>query len=136
MALVLPADRTGVLPCQYLERAITARVVDRFPIGTPFPIHREMQSITMDVMLRAVFGVDQEAVFTAMKEKVERFVGQANGPSAPFIALSAFQVDLGRFSPWGRFVRNRAVSVARRGRPAAPTSSRCWSTRATSRASR
>jgi cytochrome P450 len=68
-----------------------------------------MQSITMDVMLRAVYGVDQESVFTAMKEKVERFVGQANGPSAPFIALSAFQVDLGRFSPWGRFLRNRAV---------------------------
>jgi cytochrome P450 family 110 len=92
-----------------IMREITARVVDRFPIGTPFPIHREMQSITMDVMLRAVFGVDQESVFTAMKEKVERFVGQANGPSAPFIALNAFQVDLGRFSPWGRFLRNRAV---------------------------
>ena len=92
-----------------LMREITARVVDRWPVGTPFPIHREMQAITMDVMLRAVFGVDQEAVFRPMREKVERFVAQANGPSAPFIAMRTFQVDLGRFSPWGRFVRNRAV---------------------------
>jgi len=92
-----------------LIREITARVVDHFPVGTPFPIHREMQAITMDVMLRSVFGVDQQGVFRPMREKVERFVAQANGPSAPFIALRAFQLDLGRLSPWGRFVRNRAV---------------------------
>src|SRR5262249_10568649 len=92
-----------------LMRETTARVVDAWPVGRPFPIHREMQTITMDVMLRAVFGVDQEAVFRPMREKVERFVAQANGPSAPFIALRMFQHDLGRFSPWGRFVRNRAV---------------------------
>ena len=92
-----------------LIRDIAARVVERWPVGTPFPIHREMQSITMDVMVRAVFGVDQESVFRPMREKVERFVAQANGPSAPFIAMGTFQVDLGRFSPWGRFVRNRAV---------------------------
>src|SRR5207249_501235 len=35
------------------------------------------------------------------------FVAQANGPSAPFIALKPFQIDLGRWTPWGRFVRNR-----------------------------
>jgi cytochrome P450 len=92
-----------------LMQETAARVVERWPVGTPFPIHREMQSITMDVMLRAVFGVDQEAVFRPMREKVERFVAQANGPSAPFIAMRTFQVDLGRLSPWGRFVRNRAA---------------------------
>ena len=31
----------------------------------------------------------------------------SGGPSAPFIALRPFQIDLGRYSPWGRFVRNR-----------------------------
>jgi cytochrome P450 len=92
-----------------LMREIVARVVDRWPVGTPFPIHREMQAITMDVILRAVFGVDQEAVFRPLRTQVEHFVAQANGPSAPFIALRAFQWDLGRFSPWGRFVRNRAA---------------------------
>ena len=90
-----------------LMRDIAVRAIDRWPVGQPFPIHREMQAITLDVIIRAVFGVDQEALFGPFRAQVERFVSQVNGLSAPFIALSPFQVDLGRFSPWGRFVRNR-----------------------------
>ncbi len=90
-----------------LMREIADRVIDAWPIGRPFPIHHEMQAITLDVILRAVFGVDEGAAFTRVRERVERFVLQANGPSAPFIALKPFQIDLGRWTPWGRFVRNR-----------------------------
>jgi cytochrome P450 len=90
-----------------LMRDAASRVIDRWPVGRPFPIHREMQAITLDVILRAVFGVDQEAVFVPFRALVERFVGQANSATAPFIALPVFQIDLGRLSPWGRFVRNR-----------------------------
>src|SRR5262249_51325307 len=92
-----------------LMREIAVRAIDRWPVGQPFPIHREMQAITLDVIIRAVFGVDQEALFDRFRAQVERFVSQVNGLSAPFIALRPFQVDLGRFSPWGRFVRNRQV---------------------------
>ena len=92
-----------------LMRESTLRVIERWEIGRPFPIHREMQAITLDVILRAVFGVDQEAVFVPFRALVERFVAQASSASAPFIALPAFQYDLGRLSPWGRFVRNRGV---------------------------
>jgi cytochrome P450 len=92
-----------------LMRDIAVRAIDRWPVGSPFPIHREMQAITLDVIIRAVFGVDQEALFDGFRAQVERFVAQANGPWAPFIALRPFQIDLGRFSPWGRFVRNRQV---------------------------
>src|SRR5216117_1496023 len=69
-----------------LMREIADRVIDRWPLGRPFPIHHEMQAITLDVILRAVFGVDE---------------------GATFIALKPFQIDLGRWTPWGRFVRNR-----------------------------
>ena len=41
-----------------LMQDIAARVLDAWPIGRPFPIHREMQTITLDVILRAVFGLD------------------------------------------------------------------------------
>src|SRR3989442_12416371 len=90
-----------------LMREIADRVIDAWPVGRPFPIHHEMQAITLDVILRAVFGVDEGAAFARVRERVERFVAQANAPSAPFIALKAFQIDLGRLTPWGRFVRNR-----------------------------
>jgi len=90
-----------------LMREIADRVIDAWPVGRPFPIHHEMQAITLDVILRAVFGVDDGAAFTRVRERIERFVLQANGASAPFIALKPFQIDLGRWTPWGRFVRNR-----------------------------
>jgi cytochrome P450 len=90
-----------------LMRDIAERTIDAWPIGRPFPIHREMQSITLDVILRAIFGVDDAATFIRVRDRVERFVRQANGPSAPFIALHPFQIDLGPWTPWGRFVRNR-----------------------------
>ena len=119
-----------------LMREIADRVIDRWPLGRPFPIHHEMQAITLDVILRAVFGVDEGAAFTRVRERVERFVAQANGPSAPFIALKPFQIDLGRWTPWGRFVRNRDAirailleEIARRrgaGSSASRGSARGW----------
>lgn len=90
-----------------LMRDIAVRVIEGWKLGEAFPIHREMQAITLDVIVRAVFGVDQEAVFVPFRALVERFVGQASSVSAPFIALPVFQFDLGRLSPWGRFIRNR-----------------------------
>ena len=92
-----------------LMRESAIRVIESWEVGRPFPIHREMQAITLDVILRAVFGVDQEAVFLPFRALVERFIAQASSASAPFIALPAFQHDLGWLSPWGRFVRNRRV---------------------------
>jgi cytochrome P450 len=104
-----------------LMREIAERVIASWQIGQPFPIHREMQTITLEVIMRAVFGVDQQAALGPFRQHVERFVAQANSPSAPFIALKIFQIDLGRLSPWGRFVRNREaireallVEIARR----------------------
>src|SRR5947199_30833 len=44
-----------------LMREITDRVIDRWPLGDVFPVHREMQAITLDIILRAVFGLDEGA---------------------------------------------------------------------------
>ena len=46
-------------------REITERVVEGWPVGRPFPIHTEMQDITLDVILRTVFGVDEGPRLTA-----------------------------------------------------------------------
>ena len=40
-------------------RDIAAAAVERWPIGRPFPIHPEMQGVTLDVILRTVFGLDE-----------------------------------------------------------------------------
>jgi cytochrome P450 len=41
---------------QVIEEA-TEREMERWPTGSPFPIHPSMQEVTLDVIMRAVFGV-------------------------------------------------------------------------------
>ena len=41
-------------------RDATEREMDGWPVGSEFPLHRSMQEITLDVIMRAVFGVGGE----------------------------------------------------------------------------
>jgi cytochrome P450 len=84
-------------------RAIADRAIERWPIGRPFPIHREMQAITLEVILRTMFGAEGERL-DALRTHVERF---ARVSSNVLWLWPPLQVDLGRFSPWGRVRRIR-----------------------------
>jgi cytochrome P450 len=44
-----------------LMSAVAGRELDRFPRGTPFGAWRHMQAITLEIIIRAVFGVDDAA---------------------------------------------------------------------------
>ncbi len=84
-------------------RSVTDRAIDGWPIGRPFPIHRETQGITLDVIISTVFGMEEGSDFRTLRSLLIRGTSAAN----PAILLPPLQVDLGRFSPWGRFVRLR-----------------------------
>ncbi len=92
-----------------LMRDITERVLDRWPIGRPFPIHHEMQAITLDVIMRAVFGVDEGPRLDALRERIVEFLALADSPSAAFLLIPYARLELGGLTPWGRFVRRRAA---------------------------
>jgi len=86
-------------------REITDRAIDRWPIGRPFRVHPEMQAITLDVILRAVFGLDEEHALTRVRDTILRALHLFEGPAAPFLGIPVLQHELGGLSPWGRFVR-------------------------------
>jgi cytochrome P450 len=90
-----------------MMRDVTAALMARWPVGRPFPIQHEMQQITLEIILRAVFGVDDDAERERLRQVILRFLALADGPGAATIAIPALQVDLGPLSPWGRFVRRR-----------------------------
>jgi len=50
-----------------MEEAID-REIESWPIGVPFPIHTRMQSVTLEVILRAVFGVTDSARLDRLRE--------------------------------------------------------------------
>lgn len=104
-----------------LMREVTERTVDAWPVGRPFPIHREMQAITLEIIMRAVFGLEEGAAFDRLRRHLVRITELQNSAAAVVLAIPALRFDLGRLSPWGRFVRDREafraillVEIARR----------------------
>jgi cytochrome P450 len=86
--------------------------IDRWPLGRAFPLQRPMQSITLDVILRTVFGVEEGPRFAELADALRRMLDVTANPILLFPFL---QRDLGPLSPWGRFRRHarRAGDILR-----------------------
>lgn len=69
-------------------RAVTDHIIDRCPTGQSFPLQPEMQAITLDVILRTVFGVEEGAEFVQLRDRLTEFLTQSVSPLR--LALSQF----------------------------------------------
>ena len=93
-----------------LVRDSTRRVIAGWGLGRPFPIHHEMQAITLDVIVRAVFGVDDGPKLAELRRRLQHFLALVDGPAAAFLVFPFAQFELGGLTPWGRYVRRaRAI---------------------------
>jgi cytochrome P450 len=79
-------------------------VVDRFPIGRPFRLHTPMQSLTLEIIVRTVFGVEEGPRFAELADILARSLDASAWPGLLFPFM---QHDLGPLSPWGRWTRLR-----------------------------
>jgi cytochrome P450 len=78
----------------------TNRAIDKWHPGQTIRTRTVAQTITMDVIIRAVFGVtDPDRI-----AELQRVLPRLSSPN-PFLVL--VQKDLGPLSPWGRFIRVR-----------------------------
>jgi len=104
--LLLPSFHGERMKVYFDEmREVTMRAINAWPVGQPFPMQRETQRITLQVILRAVFGIDRDA----RNERIIRLLTDfANfGVGSPLLLAPPLQWDLGRYSPWGRVVHLR-----------------------------
>ena len=85
---------------------VTEREVRRWPVGRPFQLRPITEAITLDVIMRIVFGIDPERA--AELRRLLPGLFHASLAQAPSFLVPALRKDLGRFSPWGRYVRLRA----------------------------
>jgi cytochrome P450 len=85
-------------------RDVTEAAVATWPTGRPFPLLVETQAITLDIIVRTVFGMAEGAAMATLRDRLRRFISLAVNPLSLWPVL---QVDLGPLSPWGRFVRLR-----------------------------
>jgi cytochrome P450 len=75
--------------------------VAHWPTGRPFAALPRMQSLALNVIMRAVFGAREEP---ALRDALRRALNLA-GSLPRLVGLSLVQRDLGPHSPWGSFMR-------------------------------
>jgi cytochrome P450 len=105
--LMLPAfhgEQVGRLT--ELMAEVAAAEVERWPRDEPVALHPRLQALTLEVILRTVFGLDEGERLERLREGLTDVL--AIGVS-PVSLLPMLQRDIGRFSPWRRFVRTRAA---------------------------
>jgi cytochrome P450 len=83
-----------------LIEEITNREIDRWRTGDTIRTRAVAQTITMEVIIRAVFGITEP-------ERIEEFKRLLPGLSSINPILLLMQKDLGPRSPWGRFLARR-----------------------------
>jgi len=84
-----------------LVRAAIDREIESWPTGEAFPIHPRMQSVTLEVILRAVFGVADPARLERLRDLLGRVLEQTAAPAMQLVGLATRR--LGRYGPYGRF---------------------------------
>ncbi|MSP60239.1 MAG: cytochrome P450 [Myxococcales bacterium] len=91
-----------------LMAEITDAALDEMPLGAPFSLHPHMQAITLKVILRAVFGLDESAERSGLERKLAEFL-RPPPTITTFIPIKYLDFPL---SPYRTFLARRdAVDV-------------------------
>jgi cytochrome P450 len=89
---------TGVM-----EEVAAAEVAGWRP-GEPFTLHERTQALTLEVILRAVFGMDAGPQLDELRTTLKQLLDLG---ASPLTLLPLFRRNLGRLTTWQRFVEVR-----------------------------
>jgi unspecific monooxygenase len=106
--LTPPFHGERMLAYGQLIRDITEQVTSRWTMGEPFSVRSSMQEISFQVILKAVFGLESGFRY----EKLNELLTARLNPKRPLLQVimllfPSLQRDLGPWSPWGSFLRQR-----------------------------
>lgn len=87
-------------------RDITLASMERWPRDRTFRVHDRTQAITLDVILRTVFGIDEGPEFRALQERLTALLHRIANPA---LLLPLLQTDYGAWSPGGRLAHDLAA---------------------------
>lgn len=92
-----------------LMRKITRETIDTWQIGETINVREQMQSISLSIILQTVFGLYRGERYDAIRSKLIEVLSLVKSPlSSGLLFFPTLQRDLGGWSPWGKFLRNRA----------------------------
>jgi len=108
--LMLPAfhgermERLEGLMAEVSEREVAA-----WPRGAPIALHPQLQSLTLEIILRAVFGLDPGPRLDRLRRRLTEILEFG---SSPISLLPPLQLRLGGRGPWERLMRRREEADA------------------------
>jgi cytochrome P450 family 110 len=90
--------------------SIATGVIDRWQVGETINLREQTQSISLDIILQAVFGLERGERYDLIRDGLIKIGSLIDSPlNASFLLIPALQKDLGAWSPWGKFLRDRAA---------------------------
>ncbi len=92
-----------------LVAEVSERAVDRWPRGEPVELHGRLQALTLEIILRAVFGLAPGPRLDALREKLTAILDIG---SRPLGMVPALQRNLGPLTAWPQFARLREEADA------------------------
>ena len=91
-----------------LIREIIEKVTSQWTTDKPFPIRSSTQRISFQVILKAVFGLEEGQRLQEIDRLLTlRFEGQKSIFRSILLVFPALQKDWGPSSPWGRLMQNQ-----------------------------
>jgi cytochrome P450 len=88
-------------------RAIAEEDIDQWPLGTAFPLHPRMQRITLEIILRTVFGLDEGSQLEDLRDALTRVLDRQSRPFDAIFLAPPLQRSLFGLTPWAGFLRDR-----------------------------
>jgi cytochrome P450 family 110 len=93
----------GELICQ-----LTNKVFSQLPLGQVFTARDVTQEISLQVIMQTVFGVYEGERNEQLKQQLKLMANLFQSPfTSSFLFFPSLQKDLGIWSPWGKFLRDR-----------------------------
>jgi cytochrome P450 family 110 len=93
----------GELICQ-----LTNKVFSQLPLGQVFTARDVTQEISLQVIMQTVFGVYEGERSEQLKQQLKLMANLFQSPfTSSFLFFPSLQKDLGIWSPWGKFLRDR-----------------------------
>lgn len=90
-------------------QAIARQEVSEIPLNQPFIARNMTQRISLQVILRTVFGLSAGPRFDQMERRLTAMLDGMTGSvwRSLVVFLKPLQRDLGAWSPWGKFLREQ-----------------------------
>src|SRR3954463_7105624 len=75
-----------------------------WPVGSALALQPRMQAVTLEVILRVVFGLDRGPALTELRELIKKLLDVT---TRPWALIPHLRRNLGPLSPWARFLAVR-----------------------------